>query len=185
MDTVARETGFSERAGRRPQPSRKGGRQGNSRFPIIPFYAVLGFLAVSVAATVFGSVTGVGKLEDPFGKPQAIRDIVISGGMDLPIEILDAHSGKTIATYPVGEGGFVRGSLRDAPSDQKLHERGGVEITLFQPFLDRLAVQFCPSDHRRCQGKTALNRDGRVEHALLVFLKVAVVSQGQALHQHA
>ncbi|MCB1427580.1 MAG: phosphonoacetaldehyde hydrolase [Nitratireductor sp.] len=112
MDTVARETGFSERAGRRPQPSRKGGRQGNSRFPIIPFYAVLGFLAVSVAATVFGSVTGVGKLEDPFGKPQAIRDIVISGGMDLPIEILDAHSGKTIATYPVGEGGFVRGSLR-------------------------------------------------------------------------
>ena len=45
-------------------------------------------------------------------KPQAIRDIVISGGMDLPVQVLDAHSGKTIASYPVGEGGFVRGSLR-------------------------------------------------------------------------
>ncbi|MEZ5790953.1 MAG: photosynthetic complex assembly protein PuhC [Nitratireductor sp.] len=112
MATVARASGYSDHAGRRQEPSGNRGKRGNSRFPIIPFYAVLGFLAVSVAATVFGTVTGIGKLEDPFGKPQAIRDIVISGGMDLPVQVLDAHSGKTIASYPVGEGGFVRGSLR-------------------------------------------------------------------------
>ncbi len=82
------------------------------RFPAVPFYAALGLLAVSVSATIFGTVTGIGTVRDTFGKPVAIRDITISGTVNEPIEVRDVQTGDTLAAFAEGEGGFVRGSLR-------------------------------------------------------------------------
>lgn len=91
--------------------SKKSERSG-SRFPVIPFYAVLGLLAFAVSATVFGNYTGIGTVKDTFGKPVDIRDIVITTLPNDLIQVTDAHTKQIVQTFEAGQGGFVRGSIR-------------------------------------------------------------------------
>jgi putative photosynthetic complex assembly protein len=82
------------------------------RFPTVPLCAAMALIGISAGATVFGSMTGIGTVHDTFGRPAAIRDIVIAGGIDEKIDVVDVHTRAVIATYNEGEGGFVRGSMR-------------------------------------------------------------------------
>jgi putative photosynthetic complex assembly protein len=72
----------------------------------------LGLIGFSFCAIIFGMTTGMGVMREVSGKPEAIRDITITGTHDTEITIRDARSGETISTLAPTEGGFVRGSLR-------------------------------------------------------------------------
>ena len=84
----------------------------HARFPVIPFYGIMTLLAVAVSATIFGTTTGIGTVKDSFGKPIAIRDIIITAIDNNAVQVVDAHTSQIIQTYENGEGGFVRGSMR-------------------------------------------------------------------------
>ncbi len=88
-------------------PSRR-----HARFPVVPFYGIMALLAVAVSATIFGTTTGIGTVKDSFGKPVAIRDIIITAIDNNAIQVIDAHTSQIIETYENGKGGFVRGSMR-------------------------------------------------------------------------
>lgn len=87
-------------------------RRAPIRFPRLPLFGALGFVAFAAVATVFGQQTGIGVVKLDAGTPVAIRDIVLSQGGDAVITVTDAATGETIAAFEDGEGGFVRGSLR-------------------------------------------------------------------------
>lgn len=87
-------------------------RKAAMRFPAVPFYGVMALLAVAVSATVFGTTTGVGTVKNVLGQPVAMRDITITKLADDTVEVRDAYLGTVIQSYPAGEGGFVRGSIR-------------------------------------------------------------------------
>ena len=87
-------------------------RKAAHRFPRLPLALGLGLIGFSIAATVFGMQTGMGTVLNVYGRPEAIRDIVITGKHDTEITISDARTGEIITTLAPEEGGFVRGSLR-------------------------------------------------------------------------
>lgn len=87
------------------------GRQTN-RFPKLPLYSALVLLAFSIAAVVFGQTTGIGVVKNEFGKPAAIRDLVLTRNDAGDVLVLDHRTGRQLAAYGENEGGFVRGSLR-------------------------------------------------------------------------
>ncbi|MDN2566057.1 photosynthetic complex assembly protein PuhC [Aquibium sp. A9E412] len=82
------------------------------RFPRYPLFAAIGLVLFAAGAIVFGQTTGIGTVRVALGTPQAIRDIVLTRHDDDTVVVADARSGATVAVFPAGEGGFVRGALR-------------------------------------------------------------------------
>jgi len=90
-----------------PAPSRK------ERFPTIPLFAALGFVAFTVAAVLFGKITDIGTVRMEIGEVVEVRDIVMTKATTGDIvEVRDFATGNTLAAYAVNEGGFVRGAFR-------------------------------------------------------------------------
>ncbi len=83
------------------------------RFPTMPLYGALGFVAFTFAAVLFGQITEIGTVRVETGEVVAVRDIVMtttpSGDL---VTVTDFATGETLAAYAQNEGGFVRGAFR-------------------------------------------------------------------------
>jgi putative photosynthetic complex assembly protein len=89
-----------------------------SRFPV---YGAMVLLFFAIGATLFGQRTEIGTVRYEQGQPRSIRDIVLLADKDGILNVSDAQSGALIASFPAGEGGFVRGSMQGLNRDRKLH----------------------------------------------------------------
>jgi putative photosynthetic complex assembly protein len=79
--------------------------------PILNAAAVL--IGITIALAAAARIAGYGRTELP--PPDAAaetRSIAFVLGERETITVVDGESRQPIATYPAGEGGFVRGSLR-------------------------------------------------------------------------
>lgn len=90
--------------------SRKQARPG---FPRLPLYSAFALIAFAVAAIVFGQKTGIGAVRVENGRPLDVIDLVIRQEADGGhVTVHEAGSGRVLADYAPGEGGFVSGSVR-------------------------------------------------------------------------
>lgn len=83
-----------------------------NRVPRSVFFGLVGLLAFTAGAIVFGQTTGLGLVKQQLGAPIAIRDLTITRSTSDFVIVSDAGSGREIASYGPQAGGFVRGSLR-------------------------------------------------------------------------
>lgn len=88
-------------------------RDRRERFPAVPLYAALGFVAFAFCAVLFGQITGLGTVRMEIGEAVAVRDIVMvkDKTADL-VKVQDFATGDELAAYAQNEGGFVRGAFR-------------------------------------------------------------------------
>jgi len=83
------------------------------RFPRVPLYGALAFVAFACTAVLFGQVTGIGTLRVNTGEVVAVRDIVMQTvPNDDLVTVTDHATGERLAAYAPNEGGFVRGAFR-------------------------------------------------------------------------
>lgn len=82
------------------------------RFPRLPLFGALTFVAVVFVIVLFGRFTDIGTVRVATHTPVDIRDVVFlpqaTGGM----VVTDATNGAVIATIGPDEDGFVQGALR-------------------------------------------------------------------------
>jgi len=88
-------------------------RQGSRpAFPRLPLYSAFALIAFAVAAIVFGQTTGIGTVMNNDGRPVDMIDLVIVHEEETGVTFVRDASGKVLAEYQTGEGGFVSGSVR-------------------------------------------------------------------------
>lgn len=88
-------------------------RQGTrSAFPRMPLYSAFALIAFAVGAIVFGQTTGIGTVLNNDGRPLDMIDLVIVHDKETGVTFVRDTSGKVLAEYQSGEGGFVSGSVR-------------------------------------------------------------------------
>ncbi|THV23793.1 photosynthetic complex assembly protein PuhC [Peteryoungia ipomoeae] len=83
-----------------------------NRLPRGVFFGLVGLLAFTAAAIVFGQTTGLGVVKQQLGAPVAMRDLMIARSTSDFVVVTDLATGREIASYGPQAGGFVRGSLR-------------------------------------------------------------------------
>jgi putative photosynthetic complex assembly protein len=83
-----------------------------NRVPRGLFFGLLGLLAFTAAAIIFGQTTGLGLVKQQLGTPVAMRDLMITRSTSDFVVVTDVATGREIASYGPQAGGFVRGSLR-------------------------------------------------------------------------
>jgi len=94
------------------------GRGGGGPDAVLPpeLLWAMGFLVVlSAGLALLGRVTGVGTVPEP--RPALAERgprvaVIFRDSPDGSLEVVDAASGKAVASVSPGEGGFVRGVLR-------------------------------------------------------------------------
>ena len=91
------------------------------RFPTLPLFAALGFVAFTFAAVLFGQITEIGTVRVEIGEAVEIRDIVMTKATrgDI-VEVRDFATGDKLAAYAVNEGGFVRGAFRGLARNRRV-----------------------------------------------------------------
>ena len=78
-----------------------------------PMVVAAGLLMLcTVALAAFARFSGAGRVDRPASTIAAERDIVFQQLPDDVVRVLDARTRTVIVSYPAGQGGFVRGSLR-------------------------------------------------------------------------
>ncbi|MBA4797661.1 photosynthetic complex assembly protein PuhC [Rhizobium rosettiformans] len=83
-----------------------------NRLPRGLFFGLVGLLAFTAGAIVFGQTTGLGLVKQQLGAPVAIRDLMITRSTSDFVVVTDVATRREIASYGPQAGGFVRGSLR-------------------------------------------------------------------------
>ena len=83
-----------------------------NRVPRGLFFGLVGLLAFTAGAILFGKTTGLGLVTQQQGAPVGIRDLMITRSSSDFVVVTDAATGQEIASYGPHAGGFVRGSLR-------------------------------------------------------------------------
>ena len=83
-----------------------------NRVPRGLFFGLVGLLAFTAGAIVFGKTTGLGLVTQQQAAPLAIRDLTITRSTSDFVVVTDAKTGQEIVSYGPQAGGFVRGSLR-------------------------------------------------------------------------
>jgi putative photosynthetic complex assembly protein len=81
----------------------------------VPRGALIGaglLILSTIALAATARLTGAGQLPPETHAPLAVRDIRFEPQANGTVQVAEAPSGRVIVTLPVGEGGFVRGSLR-------------------------------------------------------------------------
>ncbi len=90
------------------------------RFPRLPLFGALAFVAVVFVIVLFGRFTDIGTVRVVTNAPTDIRDVVFlpraAGGM----VVTDATSGAEIATIGPDDEGFVQGALRGLQRVRKI-----------------------------------------------------------------
>ncbi len=81
-------------------------------FPRLPLYSAFVLIAFAVVAIIFSQKTGIGTMLTDPGRPLDMIDLTISQTVDDRVLVTEANSGRVLADFAPGEGGFVRGSLR-------------------------------------------------------------------------
>ena len=83
------------------------------RFPAVPLYAALGFVAFAFAAVLFGRITDIGTVRVEIGEVVEVRDILLTKEFEANlVKVSDFATGDELAAYAENEGGFVRGAFR-------------------------------------------------------------------------
>jgi putative photosynthetic complex assembly protein len=81
-------------------------------FPRLPLYSAFALILFAIGAIIFGERTGIGTVMTETGTPVDIIDLTLSQEAGDRVLVKDAVSGKVIADFGPGEGGFIRGSMR-------------------------------------------------------------------------
>jgi putative photosynthetic complex assembly protein len=81
-------------------------------FPRLPLYSAFALVAFAFVTIIFSQLTGIGSMLTDPGRPVDMVDLTIRQGDGDRVEVSDANSGKILADFAPGEGGFVRGSMR-------------------------------------------------------------------------
>ncbi len=81
-------------------------------FPRLPLYGAFVLIAFAVASIVVSQKTGVGSMLTDPGQPLDMIDLTIMQAPNDRVVVAEVGSGRVLADYGPGEGGFVRGSVR-------------------------------------------------------------------------
>lgn len=81
-------------------------------FPRLPLYSAFALIAFAIAAIAFGERTGIGTVRTETGTPVDMIDLTLSQEPGDRVVVKEAASGRVIADFGPGEGGFIRGSIR-------------------------------------------------------------------------
>lgn len=90
----------------KPAPARR------PPFPRLPLYGAFALIAFAVVAIIFSQQTGLGSMLTDPGRPLDMVDLTITHAPDDRVVVAEANSGRVLADFAPGEGGFVRGSMR-------------------------------------------------------------------------
>lgn len=89
---------------------------GIHRLPLFGALAVVVFAIIAVSGAV---LTGSGKVQRTIGDPVVDRTITFRNDADGFVSVLDADTRETIASFGIGEGAFVRMSVRSMTLKRK------------------------------------------------------------------
>lgn len=78
----------------------------------LPLYGALGVVVFAVVIVAFSVITGQGKVSASLGDPIAERTVHFRNDDGGVVSVLDAHSGEIVTQFGVGEGAFLRTTVR-------------------------------------------------------------------------
>lgn len=114
-----------------------------------PLIAAGSLAVVALAAAALVRLTGIGAVTQAEAPITQERSLRFADRNDGGVDVIDAASGRSVATLEPGEGGFVRVTLRSLARDRKRQGFGAEPVFLLQTTGDgRLTLADSATGHR-------------------------------------